>query len=68
MDHYYVNNNAQKNGDHEVHKDTCPYFPLIHIKTDLGKHATCVTAVAKAKIYYLTADGCAVCCPLCHTS
>ena len=27
MDHYYVNKNAQSNGDHEVHKENCDYLP-----------------------------------------
>ena len=29
MAKYYVNNKAQSNGDHEVHKAGCPYLLLI---------------------------------------
>jgi len=27
MASYYVNKNAQSNGDHEVHKDGCTFMP-----------------------------------------
>ncbi len=27
MGSYYVNKNAQTNGDHEVHKNPCSYMP-----------------------------------------
>ena len=36
MSNYWVNDRAQNNGDHEVHKDGCPYLPLIFSKTYLG--------------------------------
>ena len=63
---YYVNNNAQANGDHEVHKDGCTYMP--HNRTYLGDHPSCHFAVAKAKITYRTANGCRYCSIQCHTS
>ena len=28
MAYYYVNKNAQSNGDHEVHKSGCSWMPL----------------------------------------
>ena len=68
MASYYVNDNAQADsGDHEVHVRTCPYFHLISSKTCLGEYYSCAPAVAKAKTIYRNSDGCAYCCPACHT-
>lgn len=41
MAKYYVNNSAQKNGDHEVHKDGCYWLTLVTSKKDLGHHTGC---------------------------
>lgn len=66
---YYVNTNAQTNGDHEVHKSVgCPTPAASANQLDLGDFANCHGAVAAAKIRYPTADGCANCSPECHTS
>jgi hypothetical protein len=67
MSRYYVNNNAQPNGDHEVHVEHCWRLQQAVSKRDLGEHATCASAVAAAKRIYRTADGCAYCSPACHT-
>lgn len=66
MKRYYVNTNAQPNGDHEVHNKTCIYFPSNAI--DLKEHPDCHAAVRAAKIIYTQSNGCAFCCPACHTS
>lgn len=66
MSHYYVNNNAQTNGDHEVHEEGCKYMPTN--RKDLGYHNSCKEAVREAKKTYPKADGCAFCCIPCHTS
>ena len=66
MPRYYVNNNQQPNGDHEVHKEGCPWMPSS--KIDLGVFSNCASAVAAAKRHYTKADGCAHCCAACHTS
>lgn len=63
---YYVNNDAQSNGDHEVHKDGCAWMPSN--KKYLGDHSSCYTAVAEAKKTYRTANGCKHCSTQCHTS
>lgn len=63
---YYVNKNAQSNGDHEVHNESCPYLPSVANRTHLGSFTNCRDAVAKAKTIYRTADGCATCSPTCH--
>ncbi|MCY4642009.1 MAG: hypothetical protein OXC41_04855 [Gammaproteobacteria bacterium] len=68
MANYWVNDNAQDNGDHEVHKEGCPYLPQIISKTYLGNFFSCSNAVAEARKKYPTSDGCATCIPECHTS
>ena len=65
---YYVNDNTQTNGDHEVHREDCWYLPLIVSKTYLGLYSGCSGAVQKAQTIYTQANGCAFCSPLCHTS
>jgi hypothetical protein len=64
---YYVNKNSQSNGDHEVHTETCRFFSFMVSKQYLGDFSSCKDAVTEAKKFYLTADGCATCSPLCHT-
>jgi len=68
MYHYYVNDNAQSNGDHEVHRNTCYYFPQIVDKTYLGYFMNAVPAVQEAKKYHVQSNGCAYCSPEAHTS
>ena len=66
MNSYSVNRNAQSNGDHEVHKSTCPYFPSNPIH--LGNHSNCESAVEAARKHFSQVDGCATCSPRCHKS
>ncbi|MDO8949528.1 MAG: hypothetical protein Q7V61_03285 [Actinomycetota bacterium] len=69
MASYYVNDRAQANGDHEVHKDGCMFMPSAGNKRYLGEFTDCAPAVTKAKtIYPGSTNGCATCCPACHTS
>lgn len=68
MASYYVNNNAQSNGDHEIHVPSCAFFPLISSKTYLGEFPSCGPAKQAALRIYPEADGCAFCCSPCHTS
>lgn len=65
MDKYYVNNNAQSNGDHEVHVITCSFFPLD--STDLGEHRNCAEAIKTARNTYTQSNGCFYCCNECHS-
>jgi hypothetical protein len=65
--HYYVNQNAQSNGDHEVHKSGCSYMPESENSNYLGDFASCSPAVQKAKEYYAQANGCNYCANPCHT-
>jgi hypothetical protein len=71
MPEYCVNTNAQSNGDHEVHDVTpgrCSYLPDVSNRKNLGWHSNCHSAVAKAKHTYPQSNGCAFCCPECHTT
>jgi len=64
---YYVNKNAQSNGDHEVHKEGCSHMPNLENCLYLGDYSSCTGAVSKAKETYSTADGCYHCSKACHT-
>jgi hypothetical protein len=63
---YYVNSNAQSNGDHEVHHDACSYMPDAVNRLYLGLFSTCAEAVREAKKTYSRANG-YYCSPACHT-
>lgn len=65
---YYVNKNAQSNGDHEVHESGCSYLPASENRLSLGDFSNCHDAVKKAKIDYPSANGCYYCSNECHTS
>ncbi len=67
MDSYYVNNNTQSNGDHEVHKTGCAWMPDVDNRTYLGKFPTCKSAVTKARKYHTQVNGCFYCSRACHT-
>ena len=68
MARYYVNTNAQSNGDHEVHKQGCTWMPESENALYLGEFSSCAPAVTEAKKHYRQSNGCAYCCPDCHTS
>jgi hypothetical protein len=68
MSQFYVNTQAQDNGDHEVHTTGCSHPPLISNRKELGYFSNCHEAVAVARISYPTANGCYWCCRECHTS
>lgn len=65
--YYYVNTNAQSNGDHEVHKDGCSHMPGVLNRKFLGSFTNCRDAVIEAKKTYSTADGCYYCSNECHS-
>lgn len=65
---YYVNTQAQSNGDHEVHKEGCGWMPAEKNKKYLGEYDSCEGAVKEAKkTYPTTANGCKHCANACHT-
>ena len=64
---YYVNETAQDNGDHEVHKAGCSWLVLVHRKKYLGEFSTCHAGVAEAQSQGYNANGCYHCSRPCHT-
>lgn len=66
MAYYRVNNNAQANGDHEVHKMGCAWWPTNNY-TSLGDHSNCWSAVLEARKYHSQVNGCYFCSNECHT-
>ena len=68
MAYYYVNKNAQSNGDHEVHKFGCSYIPIEQNRILLGDFLNCYDAVRAAKKIYSNSNGCFYCSKDCHTS
>lgn len=67
MARYYVNKNAQANGDHEVHTAGCSFMPLPENRIYLGDFDSCHPAVREAKKHYRQSNGCYYCCNACHT-
>ncbi len=67
MANYYVNKNAQLNGDHEVHVAGCKWLPLPENRIYLGAFPSCVPAVTKARGHYTQVNGCFHCSEKCHT-
>lgn len=65
---YYVNDQAQPNGDHEVHTSTCAHLPSPSHRVDLGEFASCWNAVSAARRHYTQSNGCVHCAAPCHTS
>lgn len=67
MKNYYVNKNAQNNGDHEVHDENCSFLPSSQNRTYLGSFSNCKDAVKEAKKHYKLVNGCYYCSKECHT-
>ncbi len=64
---YYVNKNAQSNGDHEVHREGCNYLPEQDNREYLGDFSSCHEAVKEALRRNYDANGCIHCSNACHT-
>ena len=68
MPAYYVNQNAQDNGDHEVHRSDCDRLPNEANREYLGVFSRCQDAVSEAKRRgYKRANGCYYCSRECNT-
>lgn len=63
---YYVNKNAQSNGDHEVHRADCYRLPDAENRIYLGNFYTAQAAVRAAREYFDHVDGCYYCCNEAH--
>ena len=73
MTNYYLNLNAQYNGDYEVHKESCPFYYNYKIGGNfiyIGAFINEQDAVKRAKMLYpvYKIDGCAHCCSKTHRS
>ena len=64
---YFVNRNAQPDGDHEVHREGCPHPPAPKNRLYLGDFSSCEAAVREAREHYAQADGCCHCARECDT-
>jgi hypothetical protein len=64
---YYVNRNAQPNGDHEVHEQGCSFMPASENRIYLGDFSSCRSAVSKAREHFTQVNGCYYCANSCHT-
>ncbi len=67
MNIYYVNRNAQSNGDHEVHVLGCSFFPAWQNAVTLGPCPNCQEAIRKARQHFSQCNGCAYCVSECNT-
>jgi len=67
MPNYYINKNAQSNGDHEVHTSSCSFLPEVKNRIFLGIFSSCISAVSEAKKHYPQSNGCYYCSNPCHT-
>lgn len=65
--HYYVNRQAQANGDHEVHRADCQFLPSEQNRLYLGDFSRCQEAVAEARRHFKQSNGCFFCSNSCHT-
>jgi len=63
---YYVNMEAQDNGDHEVHTSTCSRLPDPENRKYLGSFTKCEDALKEARRHYTQVDGCYHCSLDCH--
>lgn len=67
LDKYYINKKAQSNGDHEVHKEGCEFFPSLAHALYLGVFTSCHEAVDFAKRrYFEQSNGCYTCSAECN--
>ena len=64
---YYVNRQAQANGDHEVHRSDCAYLPSESNRIHLGTFSNCRDAIREARKHFSQVDGCYFCSRECHT-
>jgi len=68
MKKYYVNTQAQSNGDYQVHSEDCRHLPKLINRIHLGIHSNCEDALTEAKKTFSHSNGCKKCSPECDTS
>ena len=60
-DYYFLDENSQANGDHEVHRAGCPYLPSENSIKALGEHYSFQSAISQAQAYYTQVEACSYC-------
>ena len=70
MPYYMYNLEVNKQGDHEVHKETCDQMPRLGNRKTIGWFTNCEKAIAavKEKTGKDNFNGCFYCCKDCHTN
>lgn len=68
MAEFYVEVNAQSNGDHVVHKADCDHLPGKEAIQYLGAISNCNSALKKAAQLFRQVNGCTYCATTCHTA
>lgn len=65
---FYLNSQAQANGNHEIHREDCAALPLEKSRILLGTFDFCSDAILMAKDKYqiLNLNGCYFCAKGCH--
>lgn len=66
LNHYYVNKQAQPNGDHEIHKYECTHGADFDNQRELGWFSSDRDALNEALKIYPQSDGCMYCCLSIH--
>lgn len=61
MAEFYVEINAQSNGDHFVHRAECSQLPAKNTIRYLGSIASCASAIKKAAESFKQVNGCPHC-------
>ena len=64
---YCVTKNAEADGLHEVHVDSCTYLPHPTARIFLGNFQSCRDAVQAAMKHFPKSHGCYYCATPCHT-
>jgi len=68
MAEFYVEINAQTNGEHVVHRADCTQLPSKETIRYLGSIASCTSALKKAAESFRQVNGCPHCATTCHTA
>lgn len=69
MPEYYLKQEPDKDGFHELHHIICPFVEDADLSQWIyvGRFNSCHKALAAAKYHFATADGCRRCASSCHT-
>lgn len=68
MAEFYIEINAQANGDHVVHRAECSILPAKETIRYLGSIASSASALKKAAESFRQVNGCPQCATTCHSA